>query len=80
MLIRKFLTILLIIISLLFINAMAQDKSPEENESKTDDTITQEQEPETSTEAQDKSPETPDSFKPSEESSEDLSVSFPVDI
>ena len=80
MLIRRYLTILLIIISVLFINAMAQDKSPEENESKTDEIITQEQESETSTSAQDNSPETPDSFKPSEEISEDLSVSFPVDI
>ena len=80
MLIRKYLTILLIIISILFINAMAQDKPPEENESKTDETITQEQESETSTAPQDNSPETPDSFKPSEEISEDLSVSFPVDI
>jgi len=80
MLIRKYLTILLIIMSILLVNAVAQDKSPEEDESKTDETITQEQESETSTAAQDDSPETPASFKPSEEISEDLSVSFPVDI
>ncbi len=80
---NKILYILLFVLTF-SLNVMAQEEEPDSNKNTSDETtIQQEQTPDSETTEQNKtqkSPETPDSFKPSEEISEDLGVSFPVDI
>lgn len=80
---NKFLHTLLIVLAV-SLNVIAQEEKPDSNKNTPDEkTIQREQTPDTKTTGPSntpKIPETPDSFKPSEEISEDLGVSYPVDI
>jgi hypothetical protein len=70
----------LLLLSFISLNLAAQEVPPEPNQDKAVDTVPREEAADAEKKEQAAKPESPDTFEPSEEISEDLSVSFPVDI